>query len=89
MTLEKEGLEKIMRSIVAVGLLIALCTSANAAVHYSRTRHHVIIAPGVAASFAAVPAWAYAARRPPAHFSDTPSYDDPSKFGGQSLGMDP
>lgn len=38
-----------MRSIVAVGLLIALCTSANAAtMHHSRTRHHVIIAPGVA-----------------------------------------
>ncbi len=27
--------------------------------------------------------------RPPVHYDDTPSYDDPSKFGGQSLGIDP
>jgi hypothetical protein len=26
---------------------------------------------------------------PSSHFNDTPSYNDPSKFGGQSLGMDP
>jgi hypothetical protein len=26
---------------------------------------------------------------PSSHYNDTPSYNDPSKFGGQSLGMDP
>ena len=26
---------------------------------------------------------------PRVHYDDTPSYNDPSKFGGQSLGMDP
>ena len=30
----------------------------------------------------AVPGWAYAGPRPPVHYDDTPSYDDPSKFGG-------
>jgi len=37
----------------------------------------------------AIPRDAYAASRPPIYYNDTPSYNDPSKFGGQSLGMDP
>jgi hypothetical protein len=38
----------------------------------------------------AASAWAYAPARPPIHFNDTPSYDDPSKFGGGSaLPVDP
>jgi hypothetical protein len=37
----------------------------------------------------AVSSWAYAPPRPPVHYHDTPSYNDPSKFGGQSLGIDP
>ena len=44
--------------------------------------HHVIIRPGVISSFAAIPGRAYAPPRPPVHYDDTPSYDDPSKFGG-------
>jgi hypothetical protein len=33
--------------------------------------------------------YAYAPPRPPVHYDDTPSYNDPSKFGGQSLGITP
>jgi hypothetical protein len=70
-----------MRSALALGLSVALRASAEAAtLHDHRTRHHVIIPPNVASSFAAVPGWASAP--PPAHYDDTPSYDDPSKFGG-------
>jgi hypothetical protein len=29
-----------------------------------------------------VPGWTYRAVRPPIHYDDTPSYDDPSKYGG-------
>jgi hypothetical protein len=61
-----------MRSFLALGLLITLCTSASAAtVHHSR---HVIVRPSQG--------WAYAAPRPPVDYDDTPSYNDPSKFGG-------
>ena len=60
-----------MRSLLALGLLIGLCASTSAAtVHHSRTRHHVIVlhSPGFAV--------------PAVHYDDTPSYNDPSKFGG-------
>jgi hypothetical protein len=51
-----------MRSVLALGLLITLCASANAAtVHHLRTRHHhVIVRPsqGVTAPARfAVPGW--------------------------------
>jgi hypothetical protein len=60
-----------------------LCASANAAaLHHHRIRHHVIISPGVASSFAAAPGPAYAPPLPAVHYNDTPSYNDPSKFGG-------
>jgi hypothetical protein len=78
-----------MRSVLALGLLIALCASASAAtVHHSKLRH-VIVRPnqGFAAGHA-FSSWAYAPP-PRVHYDDTPSYNDPSKFGGQSLGMDP
>ena len=68
-----------MRSALALGLSVALGASAEAAtMHHHRTRHHVIIPPNVASSFAAVPGWASA---PPAHYDNTPSYNDPSKNG--------
>jgi hypothetical protein len=36
-----------MRPALALGLLITVCASANAAtVHHSRTRHHITIQPG-------------------------------------------
>jgi hypothetical protein len=68
-----------MRSFLALGLLITLCASASAAtMHHSR---HVIVRPSQGY---AIPGWAYAAPQPPLHYDDTPSYDDPSKFGGDS-----
>jgi hypothetical protein len=37
-----------MRSVLALGLLITLCASANTAtVHHLRTRHHVIVRQGM------------------------------------------
>ena len=72
-----------MRYVLGLGLFITLCVSANAAtVHHSRTHHHVIIRPGATSSFAAAPGWAHAPSRPQVHYDDTPSYDDPPKFGG-------
>jgi hypothetical protein len=63
-----------MRSFLALGLLITLCASASAAMmHHSRH---------VPSQGYAVPGWAYAAPRSPIHYDDTPSYDDPSKYGG-------
>ena len=68
-----------MRSFLALGLLITLCASASAAtVHHSEPRH-VIVHPSRGY---AVPGWAYAASRPRVYYDDAPSYDDPSKFGG-------
>jgi hypothetical protein len=68
-----------MRSFSALGLLITLCASASAAtLHHSEPRH-LIVRPSQGY---AVPGWAYAAPRPPVHYDDTPSYNDPSKFGG-------
>jgi hypothetical protein len=62
-----------MRSFLALGLLITLCASASAAtVHHAR--HHVIPSQS----------WAYAAARPPVHDDETPSYNDPSKSGGDA-----
>jgi hypothetical protein len=66
-----------MRSFLAVGLLITLCASASAAT--SRHPRHVILRPSEGY---VAPGWAHRAVRPPIHYDDTPSYDDPSKFGG-------
>jgi hypothetical protein len=61
-----------MRYALALGLLIALCASANAArVHHSKPRH-VTVRPSQAVD----------PRFPPVLQDQTPSYDDPSKFGG-------
>ena len=66
-----------MRSVLAIGLLVALCGSANAATeHHFRAPHHDHLIDR---------SWAYAPPRGPVHFDDTPSYDDPSKFGGGEL----
>ena len=68
-----------MRSFLALGLLITLCASASAAtMHHSR---HVIVRP---TQGYAVPSWAYAGPRPPIHYDDTPSLDDPSKSGSDA-----
>jgi len=66
-----------MRSLLALGLFITLSASAGAAMaHHPR---HLIIHSG---RDYGVPVWGYRAVRPPAPYDDTPSYDDPSKFGG-------
>ena len=47
---------------------------------FAKEHHHISIhrpSQGYA-----VPGWAYAGPRPPVHYGGTPSYDDPSKFGG-------
>jgi hypothetical protein len=61
-----------MRSVLVLGLLIALWASANAArVHHPKPRHVIVRhSEGVDPRF------------PPVLQDQTPSYDDPSKFGG-------
>jgi hypothetical protein len=64
-----------MRSFFALVLLITLYASASAATaHHSR--HHVIVGPSQGG--------AYAPPRLPIDYDDTPSYNDPSKFGGSA-----
>ncbi|WP_454620308.1 hypothetical protein [Bradyrhizobium cenepequi] len=68
-----------MRSFLGLVLLITLSASASAATAHHFRSHHVIVPHG---SVYAVPGWEFATPRPPVHYDDTPSYDDPSKFGG-------
>ena len=70
-----------MRSLLAFGLLMTLCASASAATVH-QPKHHVIARSGQAFLGYAVPRSAYAAAGPLVRYQDTPSYDDPSKFGG-------
>ena len=66
-------------SLLVSGLMITPYTSASAAtVGHSR---HVIVHRS---QDYAVPGWAYAAPRSAVHYDDTPSYDDPSKWGGEN-----
>ena len=63
-----------MRFVLAFGLLFALCAAADAArVHHPHSRH-----VNVRNSMAAVPRFL----APPVRYDDTPSYNDPSKWGG-------
>jgi len=65
-----------MRLVLALGLLIALSASADAARgHHSKPRH-VIGHPGFRPGPVVDP------RFPPVLEDQTPRYDDPSKFGG-------
>jgi hypothetical protein len=71
-----------MRFVLALGVLIALCASANAArVHHPKSRHVIL-----RNSMDAMPGFVAPAARnfvaPPLRFDDTPSYNDPSKWGG-------
>jgi hypothetical protein len=62
---------------VAAAVLSALATIPAA---FAKEHHHISIhrpSQGYAVS-----GWAYAGPRPPVHYGNTPSYDDPSKFGG-------
>ena len=67
-----------MRSILVLGLLIALSTSADAATrhHQSRTWHH--LSPNVASSFNFAPGWGYERPAPSVHYEvSPPAYNDP------------
>jgi hypothetical protein len=63
-----------MRFVLALSLLVGLCASAHAAtVHHSKSRQVIVRhSQGVTPRFVV----------PPARYDDTPSYNDPSKFGG-------
>ena len=66
-----------MRSALTLILLVALCASADAAVRLHSTKpqprpRHVLVNPGQRLD----------PRFPPVLQDQTPSYDDPSKFGG-------
>jgi hypothetical protein len=76
------------RSVLALGLLIALCASANAAArgHDAKPRHGIVrpgqavipdhVAPGGVYRDDSVPGGLRT------YHDDPPAYDDPSKFGG-------
>jgi hypothetical protein len=79
-----------MRTLLAVGFLISLTACASAApLHGTHTRHRVVTHHGQTVSLGdfAVPRESYAAARPQTYYDDTPSYDDPSKLGGQPPAM--
>ena len=82
-------------SVLVLGLFISLRASADAATVHHPKRRHVMVRPKEGLNFDGlnfgpeVSSWAYAPARPPVHFDDAPSYNDPSKFGGESLGIDP
>jgi hypothetical protein len=56
-----------------------LSTLATTPVAFAKEHHHVRKAP---LYISTVPGWAYAGPRASVHYDDTPSYNDPSKFGG-------
>jgi hypothetical protein len=75
-----------MRSILGLGLLIALSSSADAAtVHHIRRHHHLILRSDLASSSAYLRGRTYTLPwpMPMGGYHDIPSYNDPSKFGGQ------
>jgi hypothetical protein len=73
----------ILGAATVAGLLIAFGASANAAtLHHYRTRHHHV-ASRLVNSYAYVPAQAAVRFNAPS-YSDRPSYDDASKFGGST-----
>ena len=71
-----------MRSFLALGLLITLCASANAAtVQHSRTHQSVFLPRSVFLSVAA-------RSGSPIYYNDAPSYNDPSRYdGGEALAV--
>jgi hypothetical protein len=72
-----------MRASLALGLLLAMCASANAApAHHAKHRFRSPSVSGHGFVARPIPGWDYAAPRPNIRYDDTPSYNDPSKFGG-------
>jgi hypothetical protein len=77
-----------MRAVVALGLSIALCNSGNAAAPHPARSRHLKIRDGrdrgpVPAPTFSVPNRTGKVLWPPVLEDQTPSYDDPSKFGGE------
>jgi hypothetical protein len=73
-----------MRSVLVFGLLIAVSAGAQAATHHHYTDHHIFISPRAASSLNAVSGWADEPLRPAIRFNGVPSYNDPSKYGGEA-----
>ena len=68
---------------LALGLLITACAFANAAPsHHAKSRHVVVHHGHSTIRGFAGPAPTVDTRYPPVLEDQTPSYDDPSKFGG-------
>jgi hypothetical protein len=77
-----------MRFILALGLVIAMCASANAAQYHHKSRH-VIVRPSQAVIPIYVTPGGVRIYRDNSvmgglrtDHDDPPAYDDPSKFGG-------
>lgn len=70
-----------MRFLLGLTLLITLSASAAAAPRHHFERRHVVMSHSRAHAHV-LRGRIFAAPRAPEHFDDTPSYDDPSKFGG-------
>ena len=81
--------------IVLAPLLTSACVySAATPAHAETARHssmrHVVRLDQGLTLGPTVSGRAYARPRPPIHYHHTPSYDDPSKFGGgEALPIDP
>ncbi|WP_159005625.1 hypothetical protein [Bradyrhizobium sp. S69] len=75
---------KILGAVTVAGLLFAFGASADAAtLHHYRTRHHHVASRFVN-SYAYEPAQAQVRFNAPSSYSETPSYNDASKFGGST-----
>ena len=70
----------------AAAVLSALATTTVAFAKEHHHSHKVLLSTRIVrpSPVYAVPGWSYAAPRPTVHHDDTPSYDDPSKFGGDA-----
>lgn len=74
-----------MRFVLALGLFVAMCASADAATaHHSNPRHHASVRHAYDMTPASVAPRdpGFDPRFPPVLQDQTPSYDDPSKRGG-------
>jgi hypothetical protein len=72
----------IVAPLLTSACIYSAATPARAeTVHHSSLRHVVRLNQGLTLG-PAVSDRAYARPQPPIHYHDTPSYDDPSKFGG-------
>jgi hypothetical protein len=76
-------MRSVFTSVLALGLSVALCASAQAAPsHQAKVRHTNVHYGRDAVPGFAAPAKTVDPRFPPVLEDQTPRYDDPSKFGG-------